>query len=191
MGYMVDPSPVVYLAFFILVYLLYLLSIFLLKKKTPIKSLFLAIFFIAYLICVMKYTFIPLSLNVDYPIPLTFDYFCNVIPFKNIILSLERHYWVQVYGNILLLLPFPMFILMISPLTKLKRALFITFITCIGIELIQLLIDLITKYPNKVADIDDIILNMFGALIGVLLLSWYRKFILIDAKRTYNSEELI
>ena len=38
-----------------------------------------------------------------------------------------------------------------------------------GIELVQLLINIITNYANHICDIDDIICNTIGVVVGALL----------------------
>ena len=50
-------------------------------------------------------------------------------------------------------------------LTGLKIIL-IGMLSSVGVELMQLIIDIVTRYPSHIADIDDVILNSIGVVIG-------------------------
>jgi glycopeptide antibiotics resistance protein len=77
---------------------------------------------------------------------------------------------VQLLGNILLLMP-------IVPLLRWflkKKFSYLRIITLIlglslSIELIQFCINKVTQYPSHLSDINDIILNVFGGLIGIII----------------------
>src|SRR4030095_406546 len=70
----------------------------------------------------------------------------------------------QVLGNSVLLLPLAIFIpLLSSRLSGFMRVLFLCLMVSVGIELMQL----VTSYLST--DIDDVILNTAGALVGYLL----------------------
>lgn len=38
------------------------------------------------------------------------------------------------------------------------------------IEITQYIIDIITKFPNKVCDVDDVILNFIGIILSILII---------------------
>ena len=88
----------------------------------------------------------------------------NFIPFKEITrysLTSELFYK-NVIGNVLLFVPFGYFVNSYLENRKLYINLIITFITSVSIELIQMNID-------RSFDIDDIILNIAGGIIGFLI----------------------
>ena len=61
-----------------------------------------------------------------------------------------------------------------------------------SLEIIQLLIDVITRYPNRVCDIDDFILNSIGVIIGYLLYVLISKISVTDKlfKRLVYKEKM-
>lgn len=76
----------------------------------------------------------------------------------------------QVIGNIILFIPFGYFATYYSKLTKIRHIFFVTFITSTTIEVVQ-------RFIGRSFDVDDIILNVVGGIIGFLL------FIGLDAIR--------
>ena len=96
----------------------------------------------------------------------------NWIPFKEILrydIGTELFYR-QVIGNIILFIPFGYFATYYAKLTKIRHIFFITFVTSTTIEIVQ-------RFIGRSFDVDDIILNVVGGIIGFLL------FIGIDAIR--------
>ena len=95
----------------------------------------------------------------------------NYIPFKEIL----RYdfgsglFYKNIFGNVLLFLPYGIFI---AKYVKLKSPLIvgiIGFITSLSIEVIQFLI-------GRVFDVDDIILNVLGCLLGFFIYNIFKKF---------------
>ena len=68
----------------------------------------------------------------------------------------------QVIGNIILFIPFGYFATYYSKLTKIRHIFFVTFITSTTIEVVQ-------RFIGRSFDVDDIILNVVGGIIGFLL----------------------
>lgn len=100
----------------------------------------------------------------------------NLIPFKTIVGAFQHGNYIQNFGNVLLLLPLPILLQLVSQKSYSFLRTFITcFIVSLSIEITQYIIDLLTQYPNKVADIDDVILNVFGGILG-----WFAYKVLID-----------
>ena len=96
----------------------------------------------------------------------------NWMPFKEILrydIGTELFYR-QVIGNIILFIPFGYFATYYAKLTKIRHIFFITFVTSTTIEIVQ-------RFIGRSFDVDDIILNVVGGIIGFLL------FIGIDAIR--------
>lgn len=79
----------------------------------------------------------------------------------------------QVAGNIILFIPAGCFLKTVQIEKcfsdfKMYRC---GFLISIGIELAQLITNIIVKIPSRVVDIDDIILNMAGLSIGIIFLN--------------------
>lgn len=94
----------------------------------------------------------------------------NFIPFKEILrydfgTSL---FYKNIFGNMLLFLPYGIFIAKYVKTDKLFVVFLLAFITSLSIEVVQFLI-------GRVFDIDDIILNIVGCLIGFILYRWFKK----------------
>ena len=92
------------------------------------------------------------------------SYTNNFIPFREIFrYSFSSPlFYRNVIGNVILFIPFGYFTSYFTKVNKVSISLFITFITSISIELIQSLI-------GRSFDIDDVLLNITGGLIGYLL----------------------
>ncbi|SDX06359.1 VanZ family protein [Paenibacillus sp. CF384] len=95
----------------------------------------------------------------------------NLIPFKSISGSLNHFYYMvgirNVLGNLLLLLPFGA-LLWIVKVKTVGRALLYGLLVSLAIEAMQLAISLLSLGIRS-ADVDDLILNSAGTLIGFLL----------------------
>lgn len=96
----------------------------------------------------------------------------NFIPMKTILQIIKSDLPVsvklrQIGGNLILLVPFAFYL----PLSKkrfqkaIKVFIFLLFSACM-IELVQFLIGKIIDYNYRVVDVDDIILNVCGGMIG-------------------------
>ena len=94
----------------------------------------------------------------------------NFVPFKEIL----RYdfgtgiFYKNIFGNMLLFLPYGIFIAKYVKTEKISVVLILSFITSLSIEVVQFLI-------GRVFDIDDILLNIVGCLIGFLLYRWFKK----------------
>lgn len=106
--------------------------------------------------------------------------FFQFIPFHSIkTVFIEPQLWefavIQNVGNILLLFPLAYSMRILKDMSAKK-----VFITClivdIGIEFIQMMTNIITRIPSHMADIDDIILNMTGVVLALLVAKVTYKF---------------
>jgi glycopeptide antibiotics resistance protein len=94
----------------------------------------------------------------------------NIIPFTTIRIYLENldsSFWVsQLAGNLVLLLPLGLFGPIALPwLARWRRVLVVALLFSASVEVAQLFV------RDRAADVDDVILNVMGALLGYLLLS--------------------
>ncbi|MPW24250.1 VanZ family protein [Alkalibaculum sp. M08DMB] len=99
----------------------------------------------------------------------------NLIPFKDIWISTvsEGVNKSNIIGNIILFIPFSIFIRTIRTNMKngLVKSIGIVFIVSIIIEIIQFV------FSIGVSDINDVILNTFGGMVGSIIYSTLSKFI--------------
>ena len=121
------------------------------------------------LLCIICYlAFILRVIVFKYPPGISFSIMnANLIPFKTILvyLSGEPTWRVAVYnllGNILVLVPLGFLFAVFSQSIKWTRVLFIALFTGAILELLQVI------FKSGILDIDDIILNFLGVLIGYL-----------------------
>lgn len=135
------------------------------RKKINIYKDLITLFFIIYIILLFE-----LVTSSDFE-----SYSNNFIPFKEILRYklTSKLFYRNVVGNIVLFVPFGYFTSYYCKINKSYLNLIITFVTSFTIELIQIGI-------GRSFDIDDIILNVIGGLIGYycyrLLDKLFRKF---------------
>lgn len=93
----------------------------------------------------------------------------NFVPFKEILRYDfgTKLFYKNIFGNMLLFLPYGVFICKYVKTDKLVVVFLLSFITSLSIEVVQFLI-------GRVFDIDDIILNVIGCLIGFIMYSWFK-----------------
>lgn len=96
----------------------------------------------------------------------------NFIPFKEIFRYeiTSKAFFKNIIGNILLFMPFGLFVTAYLDTRKVYITLVLTYISSLSIEVVQFLI-------GRIFDIDDIILNLIGGLLGGLL------YIILDSIR--------
>jgi len=166
----IDLHPPVFLIIYCIILCIYYFFFFKKRGKKTNRLLIVA-FFIFYILCVIKLAFLPIRIF-SQDLGLTIDHYYQLVPFETISQVINHNVWtIQLLGNIALLFPLPIFIglLQIGGEFKLSKVIFIGFCTSFSLEVIQLSINFLTKVPNKVADIDDLILNTLGVTIGSLI----------------------
>lgn len=107
----------------------------------------------------------------------------NLVPFRSLIQTLSaplviwRFTLLFVVGNLILLLPLPIFIgLLTKRELTFKKAFMIGFLTTLFIECMQLVINLATGWPNRLVCVDDLLLNTLGAMVGYFIFKKYHHF---------------
>lgn len=131
------------------------------KEKLILHEELLKLCFIIYILCLFYVvTFQDVSWSSH-----------NYIPFKEIL----RYdfgsslFYKNIFGNMLLFLPYGIFIAKYVKLKSPIITMIIAFITSLSIEVIQFLI-------GRVFDVDDIILNVIGCVIGFSIYNIFKKF---------------
>lgn len=167
-------SPLLY-GVFIIIYIPFFIS--LIKKNKSLKYHIIFLAFYIYIIIVIDKVFLPIPIDkisieglrlTSSNIPII-----NIVPTKSIIdiIKFTGILSIQIVGNIVLFIPLGFLLPCIcNRISSTIKVLKISSMISLSIELLQLLGSLIYKATYRFADIDDIILNTLGALIGFIIL---------------------
>ena len=139
-------------------------------KKFVLYEELLKLFFIVYILCLFQ---IVTAQDISFG-------GINIIPFKEIFRYEAGTYlfYKNILGNVLLFLPFGFFVGYFIKVKKVSVMLLLTFIVSLSIETIQLSI-------GRVFDVDDVILNVLGGLIGFILYKVLNKAIPDKLKKNW------
>lgn len=131
-------------------------------KKLILHEEILKLFFITYILLLFE-----LVTSRDVTISGT-----NLVPFREIFRYPvgSPNFYRQVVGNIILFMPFGFFATYYTKVNKIRNITFMTFLVSLTIEVVQ-------KFIGRSFDIDDIILNVLGAVAGFLI------YVALDAIR--------
>lgn len=154
------------------------------KGQVSIKREIVLNLFFVYILCNIGITLFPLFINWTGQ---EGNVSINVIPVFNTIKDVSRvsqpemqdfmiRFWIKnILGNILLLFPLGLLLpILWRKFANMKRTLLYSFLFTLGIEIIQLLSYYVGNMGRSF-DIDDIILNTFGAWIGYM---FYNRIVL-------------
>lgn len=150
-----------------LILLAYIVFAIILKRKA--KRIIVTCIFIIYLIGVGCLTLFPIVYDdlAEYTDAIMWY---NFIPFKTIFGAFKSGVTqtaiIQIFGNILLSVPFGIFAPMLFKIPHWQQKLLIALLFTVSIELMQLIIGLAIGNMYRNIDIDDIILNLLGAFLG-------------------------
>lgn len=148
------------------------------KKKENIYFIFFFIMFV-YLLNVTKLTIFPIYVNILFPNNLNQN--VNFIPFKNIFCK-------ESILNVVMTIPLGFGIPFISNKNNFKSISIIGMIFGISIEALQYIEALIAKgFTMRYIDINDVIFNFLGTLIGFGLLKLLSRFFLKLNRSKLNS----
>lgn len=139
-------------------------------KKLKRIDKFILISFYVYLISLFSVVFFPIPLYLlQEKHHFLISNYMNLVPFKTILIVIKRNQ-IQLIGNILLLMPLGIYYpLLIKKRIKIKKVFVLGFSITFIIEIIQLLSSLIIRVPYRIFDIDDIICNLIGMIVGFIL----------------------
>lgn len=146
-------------------FFLILIEIFLIIRKVGIKKNVLIGLFVMYITLALSVTLFPIPFQELYPS----GYTHNFVPFKSITSSFNagiRPFLSSVVGNIILTMPFGFLITMILKNKYFKTIILFIVSFSLMIELLQLFIGLGIGYWYRNVDIDDLILNTIGGILG-------------------------
>ena len=132
--------------------------------------------FLCYALLLIKLTVFPIHIfdkeNLDMIMKGNGKYlvFYQLVPFASIKNYFHSSGIVQLAGNVVLLSPLAVFAEVF--LQQRPKAWIVTLgvsAASLLIEITQLVINLTTQYPRRVADVDDLILNVFGIVIAIII----------------------
>jgi glycopeptide antibiotics resistance protein len=157
------------------------------NKRERIKTIFLYGVFICYIVFLIKLLFLSrISLLEMFNSQRTLNRSINLIPFysiKEYILggsaTIRRFAFSNVVGNIVILIPLGTYLSLFKKDKRVITNLLFIFFVSLSVEITQGLLGIGTS------DIDDIILNCFGGLIGILGYK-FLAFILRDEKKVHT-----
>ncbi|MDL2310599.1 VanZ family protein [Peptostreptococcaceae bacterium OttesenSCG-928-C18] len=149
----------------------------LVKKKSSIYEFVFRIMFLVYVLFVVMIVFFPIPYKkeiIEYKKASGLGDIHNFVPFKMISNFLKntsfRYMLKQIGGNFILLLPLSIFVKLFLKDKKSTRFVFlIGFLSTCFIEITQGVIGLILDFQYRVVDVDDIILNFTGYVVGVFV----------------------
>lgn len=151
------------------------------RNKTVLVSIFLL-----YILAVIHITFFPIMTMPKWELSECIKQSVSYIPFRDILDELDpRSFVKQILGNVIMFLPLAFFLCLFRE-SKFKYESRKVILQGMGvsviIEILQLVENIITSFPQRVTSIDDVILNTLGVAIGCAII----KFGLYIKKRSEN-----
>lgn len=140
-----------------------LLPVFWWRKRSFSYLLFFSVFWV-YLLMVVRTVIFPIAINVDYSSPRIMPRI-NLIPFYFSYCAILRLCIMETVGNVILTIPLGFGINFLVQV-KSKKLLLLALAIGLGFEFSQLLISLAFRSGFRTIDINDVMLNFIGVLIG-------------------------
>lgn len=147
--------------------ILFIYAIIMLIRRVKFKRFVLNLAFGLYISVIIALCFFPIYFTSD-----GFDVGNNFIPFKSTIESISEslrnglpYGFISVFGNFVMLMPLGVFYSIY--MKNYKMCFLYVFLFSVSIETMQFLIGLLIGYNYRCVDIDDVILNTIGGVIGI------------------------
>ena len=164
-----DITKELFLVLFVLGLFLFLL---LKRYKKNRVRIWVWISLLIYTICLLKITLFPIYIFDKTTLEAMrngieeYIVFYQYVPFVSIRNYFHMGAIIQLIGNLLLLIPAAIYMqIWTHAKISVKKQVLFSLLISIVIELLQLMINSITGFPGRVADIDDVILNTVGVLL--------------------------
>lgn len=170
MGFVLELHLPFFLSLLALAFIIYFFVDFIFKKnRRTIIDYLIHYSFIFYLLCLIKVVFFPIAIY-NHPELMHSSSYVQLIPFKSIIGDINNKNDIQAWGNVILFMPLSVYWTILNKRAKFfGYSLISGFVITFTIESIQLLIDYVTHFSNKFFDVDDMILNTIGFVLGWFL----------------------
>lgn len=153
------------------------------EKKSNISKEIIIILFQIYIIKVISLVFFPITFQfgscIIIRLPIIWinpiDSWIHIIQSNNLYGIIYN-----ILGNIMLLAPLPTFLIYfhICKFDNIRKIFFICLLTSLGIEVIQYIESILIAGVSRFFEINDILLNTLGGMIGYLLYNKYIKKLL-------------
>lgn len=141
-----------------------------LRKKIKFEKEILKCMLILYLLLLVKVVILPIWIQVPYMSNISINQMVQLIPFNTIMENIADGQYIQLVGNFVLLMPLIIGVALLKEENILNRQLFVLGVSAsLVLELIQLGTNIITKTNVHIFDVDDIILNIMGVIIAIIL----------------------
>lgn len=159
------------------------------RRKAEVAKIVASCLLMLYTIEAFGIFFFPIFYNI--PICGNATLNVNLIPFHSIISYFQNSSAgtavKQILGSVVIFVPIGLLLPIMSEKFRLtKNILLFSLLLSVGIEAVQFLELFITRLPNRVIDIDDVILNFVGGSLGYLLFLAVRKICKPRLKSAHN-----
>ena len=151
------------------------------KRNAKIHSWIIPVFII-YLLYLLKVTLFPIFIFDQETLEKVKEgvenylVFYQLKPFASIVNYFREGAMIQLIGNVILLSPLVVFGEIVTRgKWRITRMILLVSSVSLLIELLQLVINYSTGYPYRVADVDDLILNVTGVIITMFVLRAAKK----------------
>ena len=142
------------------------------RKQKNMKILIWRCLFALYILLLIKVTIFPITFTHFEWMEDTSYLAVQLEPFKSIVSMVKQKNYIQITGNIILLMPLPLLLQGIKDQMFFRMKCFVSVCAAsLVIEVLQFGINLLTGVRNRVFDVDDMILNILG---GILLMILYK-----------------
>ena len=152
------------------------------KKRNVTIQYWIIPVFVIYLLYLLKVTLFPIFIFDQETIEKVKEgvenylVFYQLKPFASIVNYFREGAMIQLIGNVILLSPLVVFGEIVTRgKWRITRMILLVSSVSLLIELLQLVINYSTGYPYRVADVDDLILNVTGVIITMLVLRAAKK----------------
>lgn len=159
------------IVYFIIVLLFFLCQIKRKHKFHPYYTIIILYFLLLFKVTICPITYVRAEyrdiLNQENVLALSIQ----LIPLKTFFDTIRSGTWgLQLLGNLILLSPLPiLFSIKGNKICSSKKIFALAISISMSIEILQFLINVIGHFPTHIVDIDDIILNVLGIEIGILI----------------------
>lgn len=153
------------------------------RRKSRPARLFCGLVFSIYLLFAIDRAFFPIWITESEAVrDVRFWSAINLIPFKFDLSELPNIVLLQIFQNILLTIPLGFGLSFVMRL-RARDFLWLAVATGLGIEAAQLIIGLLLRYPYRIVDINDALLNAIGVLVGYVLFRLFARLYLSIIQR--------
>lgn len=151
-------------------------------RKRSLSCLFCFVVFGIYLLFAIERVFFPIRVYGGNVEDVRFELGINLIPLNFDFSFIPHIVLLQILQNILLTVPFGFGISFLVPV-RLKAAFWLALAVGLAVEAIQLAISALLRYPYRIIDINDVLLNALGVWLGYGMFRVFARLYLWSARR--------